>query len=109
MSTDGGTSWQTHALGTTTLISGLAFDGTTFVAVGELGAIFSSPDGRTWSQREHPLGANISANAAAYGAGRFVAVGAEARVVTSVDGVTWVASILNTTERLSDVAYGLGR
>lgn len=64
-----------------------------FVAVGKLGTILRSVDGRNWYQVSIvPTSANL--NDVASTGGSFVAVGDGGVVLTSTDGVTWT---LNTT------------
>ncbi len=77
--------------------NGLAFSGSTYVAVGDSGLIFSSTDGgATWATRTSPV-ANANYRAVAAKAGRFVAVGINGVAITSTDGVTWASLTLPTT------------
>ena len=61
--------------------------GSQYVAAGDLGVVFTSPDGIAWTQRTVPGTPSIAGSTA--GAGRIV-LGAEAStVLTSTDGITW--------------------
>jgi len=73
-----------------------------YAAVGPVGAIFTSPDGKTWSSRT-PVGYSTDLFAVAtntiFGIPPsppsllFVAVGSGGAVVRSTDGVTWTATV----------------
>lgn len=95
------------ALGTGDL-RGLAL-GTAFVAVGAGGAMYSSPDGVTWSAIVSPVATNL--NAAAY-AGQYNAVGDGGVIVRSADATTWAAAASSgtaTTNNLYGVGGGIGK
>jgi hypothetical protein len=87
-------------------LSGVAYGNGTFVAVGELGTILTSPDGVTWTIRTSGTSAYLSG--VAYGNGTFVAVGELGTILTSPDGVTWTIRTSGTTYSLNGVAYGNG-
>jgi hypothetical protein len=82
-----GTTWTVRAFSNPLL--DIAYGNGTFVAVGEDGAILTSPDGTTWTARNS--GADIILLGVAYGNGTFVAVGEEGTLLTSPDGITWTA------------------
>jgi hypothetical protein len=105
VSRDDGASWQTTLPGWIN-VRGVAFGGGTFVVVGELGLLYTSPDGRGWAKRESPLGNAGSFYSVAYGGGRFVAVGSPGRVLTSADGATWTAGSSGADGQLTAVIYG---
>ena len=52
---DDGASWETTLAGWIDVHS-VAFGGFTFVVVGAVGLLFSSPDARTWTARDNPVG-----------------------------------------------------
>ena len=56
-----------------------------FVAVGDEGAVLSSPDGATWSVRTS--GTTLALNDVTYGGERYVAVGQAGKIVVSTDGL----------------------
>ncbi len=96
-----GATWtvNTVTLGTGTIRG--AASGSTFVAVGDAGAIFTSTDGKTWTTVSPPT-ANIF-YAATYG-GSYVAVGQGGVVFTSADAATWTVQTSGTTNDLLALA-----
>ncbi len=85
---------------------GVAYGNGQFVAVGQAGAVVSSSDGVSWTQRRRPTTADLYG--IAYGNGQFVAVGG-GTIVTSADGVTWVQRQLGTGYGLVSIASGAGQ
>jgi len=85
---------------------GVAFGNGIFVAVGELGTIFTSPDGITWSAGTSVTSENLTA--VTFGNGVFVAVGFRGTILTSVDGKTWSQSISGTQATLYGAGHGNG-
>jgi hypothetical protein len=66
---------------------GVTWSGTQFVTTGSGTAIFTSPDGITWTQRSSPtalLMAGVAASGTAY-----AAVGQSGTTLSSPDGITW--------------------
>jgi photosystem II stability/assembly factor-like uncharacterized protein len=106
----GGTSnGQAH-----TSLSGLAYGGSTFISVGNFGAVFSSSDGASWvSLRAGTAYDNNSA--VAFGNGTFVAAGSTsasvARALVSTDnGFSWnPATAAFPSGELSSIIYGAGK
>ena len=88
-------------------INGLAFGGGTYVVVLSSGAIFSSPDGKSWTQRQSWT--TTAFYAVAYGGGEFVAVGYGGRLLTSYDGANWFVRPSPTMNDLKSVVYGGGQ
>ncbi len=62
---------------------GVTFGKANFVAVGEHGAILTSPDGRTWNSEKSVT--NESLRAVVYGKDTFIAVGDKGVILTSPD------------------------
>lgn len=87
------------ALGTSDL-RGLAF-GTSFVAVGAGGAMYSSADGATWSALTSGSTANL--NAAIY-TGAYLAAGDGGTMLYSGDGLTWTPRNSGTANNLYAIA-----
>ena len=89
-------------------LNGVTYGNGIFVVVGDLGTIFTSPDGVTWTQRSS--GTTYNLNAVTYGNGIFVAVGET--ILTSPDGVAWTESNpgihYSLPFVLNGVAYGNG-
>jgi hypothetical protein len=83
----------------------------TFVAVGNLGTVFTSTNGLDWTRRKLPdiiEAIDQDLFGVAYGAGRFVAVGS-GRAYYSSEGVEWTAAEFADTDTLYGIAYGAGR
>jgi hypothetical protein len=74
-----------------------------FVAVGDSGIIFTSPNGLIWTRKLS--GTTSWLSSVAYGNSRFVAVGPDT-ILTSPDGTTWSKKSFDTTYFLSSVTYG---
>ena len=86
-----GSSW-TQRLFSGEDLRDVAYGGGTYVAVGDNGTMWNSPDGLAWS----PVGTGLSEDldGVAFGGGMFVAVGSGSgggpvAVLTSPDGTTW--------------------
>lgn len=76
-----------------------------YVAAGENGTLFTSPDALTWTSRTSGFGTN-RINCVAFGNGLWVAVGANGTITTSTDGITWTARTSNvSTSSLQYVKY----
>ncbi|PYI51516.1 cadherin-like beta sandwich domain-containing protein [Paenibacillus flagellatus] len=82
------------------------YGGGLFVAVGDEGAVQTSPDGTTWTSRSS--GTHMDLYAVAYGGGTYVATGMFGTILTSVDGIQWTARSSDTMEYLNDVVYSNG-
>ena len=90
---------------------GAAWGSGTFVAVGDNGAIITSPDGEIWTARDS--GTTLSLAGVAWGNGTFVAVGGDPAtntgiVLTSPTGETWTSHAPGVAHSLSGVAWGNG-
>jgi photosystem II stability/assembly factor-like uncharacterized protein len=73
------------------------------VAVGDLGAIYTSPDGMNWTVRSNPTTDWL--RSVAWSGAEWVAVGESGRVVTSNGGIVWTAPVQVTTAHLNNVAF----
>ena len=74
---------------TRTFIRQVTHGGEMFVAVGSPAGIFSSSDGKTWSQTwKSEVSTTAELDSVAFHGGRFVAVGL-GNIVTSTDGIQW--------------------
>ncbi len=85
---------------------GVAFGLDRFVAVGEGGNIFTSPDGSDWTQRTS--GTTVSLHNIAYGTGAFAAVGDDGTILVSYNGVDWSPHTSGTSFDLLAVKAGQG-
>lgn len=104
-STDGVT-WTTSITGPYqgTHLLGVATNNTTTVAVGNGGAITSSSDLATWTQRSSGTTGNLSD--ITYAGGKFVAISSSnGAVTTSTDGATW--TVQTTTGLTNTVLQGI--
>ncbi len=75
--------------------------GSTYVTVGQGGAIFSGADAISWTPRTSNVVANL--NAVVFAGSQFVAVGDGGTVVTSADGITWTTRTSGTAGNLYGV------
>ena len=100
-STDGVT-WASNSVSGSTSLNAVAFGGSTFVAVGASGKIFTSPStsGATWTSRTSGVATTI--NDVTYANGIFAACTASA-VLTSSDGITWTSSSVGVA--VSSIVY----
>ena len=102
--------WTYSGIGAAPDLYDVAYGSNLFVAVGASGAIYSSPDAITWTQRVPGSGPGTgNFRGISYANGRFVAVGLIANPVTySDDGITWSTPTTTPTGSCQDVAYGNG-
>lgn len=77
------------------------------VAVGNSGAILTSPDGFEWMQQSS--GTTFTLNDVTFGEETLVAVGSSGTVLTSPDGTVWTSRQSGTRFQLNDVTFGDGR
>ncbi len=82
---------------------GVTFGDGSFLAVGNPGAIRTSPDGITWT--ESTSGTSDSLNGVTHGNGTFVVVGGGGAILTSTDKVTWTSRDFSTGQNLFSVSY----
>lgn len=99
-----GVTWTARTETFTDRINGIAWNGTTLVAVGNGCEIETSTDGVTWTSRT-PGGAEPIWGIA-WGAGLFVSGRETGEVWTSPDGVTWTQRG-NPMEESADGVYGV--
>jgi len=77
------------------------------VAVGDNGAVLTSPDGTKWTRQSS--GAADSLQGVAHGKDLFLAVGDKGTVRKSTDGTTWSAESPGIPDSLRHVAFAGGR
>lgn len=102
----GGTIWSSGS-GITSIMQGLAFNGSIFVATGQSGSIFTSSDeGATWTSQTSGTASGI--NEVVFGNGIFAYAGTSGVFGTSPDGINWTAGTVGTTTFLRAIDYGNG-
>lgn len=92
-------------------LTGVAWGNSTFVAVGDLGTVVSSPNGATWADHTAASTTTEPLHGIAWGNPVFAAVGNAGTVITSPDGVVWTNQASNslTTQALNAITSGGGR
>ncbi|MGA9752595.1 MAG: carboxypeptidase regulatory-like domain-containing protein, partial [Acidobacteriota bacterium] len=106
MAAQGGASpyqWTTSVAGSSQL-HGVVWDGSQFVAFGDGGAVFTSPDGQSWSAAKS--GTDKALQAAAWSGKNLVAVGSEGLLLQSADAKAWSVKAHGLPAAASAVAYG---
>jgi hypothetical protein len=78
-----------------------------FVAVGDQGAVLSSPDGATWSVRTS--GTTLALNDVTFGGDRYVAVGQAGKILVSDDGLEWTSASSPSSRDLNAVVWHIDR
>jgi hypothetical protein len=77
-----------------------------YIAVGDGGLMFVSPDGLFWNTRNS--GTTRRLRGVTYGNGRYVAAGVRGTIVTSTDANTWTVANSGTPDRLETVHFANG-
>ena len=94
-STDGGVSWGESFVGQQTPLYALA-DGNDFLACGEAGTLYRSPDGSAWERIQLSLRKNLLSISRAPGG--YSWIGGEGVMLRSTDnGVSWLPLAVDTT------------
>lgn len=73
-------------------LKSIAYNGSTYVAVGISGRILSSPDGANWTSRTSGVSYG-NLNKVIWADTQFVAVGGYNDIITSPDGITWTSRL----------------
>lgn len=87
----GAITWTARTSGTAQDLRGVCYGAGLYVAVGDNGAIVTSPDGIAWTVRDSGTAADLMFVAYDARARVFVAIGVDRSVRRSADGVTWSA------------------
>lgn len=74
-----------------------------YIAVGDEGAVMSSPDGVTWTVRTS--GVSVALHAAAWGDDHYIAVGQAGKILVSTDGAAWSGASSPSSRDLHAVVY----
>jgi len=101
-----GVTWTNRLTGVSAGFNQIAYNGTNlWVAVGNSGTLYSSPDAVTWTSRTSQFGSD-NINDIFFGNGLWVAVGGTGKISTSTDGTTWTARTANmSTNPIYAVTY----
>lgn len=108
--------WDIRPSNATGPLNAVVFGNGLFVAVGDNGAIMTSPSGDVWTQRTS--GTTDRLPAIAFGNGRFVATRANRSIpaITSTDGINWTAITITDSNGAKaesgaweSIAFGGGR
>lgn len=78
-----------------------------YVAVGDAGALLSSPDGETWTVRTG--GTDLTLRDVAHGGETYVAVGQAGKILSSPDGATWSTASSPSSRDLNAVVHHIDR
>ena len=87
--------------------TGIAYNGTTYVAVGTGGHILTSIDGITWTSTAS--GTTSDLLDVAYNSGTFVAVGTNGTIIYSTNGTVWNTSGAVSYTSINGITYGNGK
>lgn len=101
-----GSTWTKRASGVKADLRDVAYGNNTFVAVGDLGTILTSPDGLAWRKRSVPNLIDYSFRIITYGNGLFVAANSYV-IATSPNGGGWTIRG-NPNAHLKSATYGNG-
>ncbi len=85
-------------------LEGVAMSPALIVAVGDLGAIYLSPDGAIWRRQATPYADYLSG--VAWGTAGFVAVGDAGAILSSPDGTNWTRGVVGSGDWLGVTARG---
>jgi photosystem II stability/assembly factor-like uncharacterized protein len=102
-----GANWNLGSIGVTNIdLEGVSFVNNQFIAVGEKGSIFTSPNGATWTPRIS--GTMSYLHDVHYANGQYVVVGENGRILTSPNSVAWTPHNTATTNYWKDITYANG-
>ncbi len=100
--------WQKQTSPATQNIQEVRYFNNLFIAVGNGGAIITSPDGKIWSLQSSQTSNDL--NGIAFEKGRYIALGKNI-IITSTDAVNWspITTDINSSEdNLYDILYNNG-
>lgn len=87
-STDG-VNWTRARIETPAIVNSVLFAHGLFIAVGDGGLIYTSPNGEDWTKRD--AGTVVgNLHGSIYANGKFVSIGSSAWILTSIDGTSWI-------------------
>jgi photosystem II stability/assembly factor-like uncharacterized protein len=96
MTSTNGTDWSNEKIFNSTAMNGIAYNGSTFVVVGNSGTLQYSTNGTTWTAAsKNPFPSGVRINAVAFGGDKFAAVNNSGKIAISPDGgVNWVDTVM---------------
>jgi len=87
-------------------LNGIVYSTNLFVASGDFGALATSTDGKSWTDRGFSTDNELYGGA--YGNNTYVNVGDYGTILYSTDGIQWTKATSNTKNHLYGVTYGDG-
>jgi photosystem II stability/assembly factor-like uncharacterized protein len=99
------TNWAESGAALNGYNNAVAWGNGVFASVDYYGDVFTSPDGKTWTQRAD---ADITLYAIAFGGGTFVATGDSGEVFTSSDNIHWSPHSTGLIGSLRGIVYANG-
>jgi|GEM_PF-1648561 len=108
VSTDNGATWTAGDFGTShsfTSFRGVTFGKGLFVATGDNGAVLSSPNGITWTERASGTTNHLNKISFDNVSGEFITAGVGGAMVTSSDGITWTSLNKGISHAMLSVVY----
>jgi hypothetical protein len=107
VSSDGITWTRANANAGFSTLNDVTYAQSRYVAVGDAGRIFTSPDALTWTERA--TGSTTQRLAIGASPTLFVAAGASGSLLTSADGTQWTGRTSGTTSALRSATFGNNR
>ncbi|HRI63075.1 MAG TPA: hypothetical protein PK156_02525, partial [Polyangium sp.] len=101
-----GLGWTSQTVSPNAAAHTMTHGANTFVVGGEMGGLYSSPDGLVFTDHSLTGETGFFQGVVHNGTDRFVAVGSGGMIATSTDAASWTKATTPTTLGLSDVAYG---
>jgi len=102
-----GVHWTPCRIPTASPLYGVTFGNGLFVTVGESGAIFTSPNGASWTRRRSAC-TDVLLATVTFGNGRFVAGGESGTILTSTNALQWTRANLCPEIYVGHVAFTNG-
>jgi hypothetical protein len=87
-------------------LNGITYSTNVFAATGDFGALATSTDGKSWTDRSFSTDNELYG--IAYGNNTYVSVGDYGTILYSTDGTLWTKATSNTRNHLYGITYGDG-
>lgn len=96
--------WTARSIGITVqTFIGLSYNGSIYLASGNVGGVSTSTDGLTWTSQSSGTTANLLGNT--WGNGIFALAGSAGTILTTTDGVTYTSRSSGTTTNYNAITY----